>query len=952
MTSLSAQLRGAAILTLTMVVSLATTIATPARAQEVRLKGHTAALAPESTFRGRVDASENVEFALTLPLRNVAELDTLLARLYDPNDTLHGQFLTPEQFTARFGPTAKDYAKLKAYAVSKGFSIKAETPGRTMLTLSAPASVVQAAFKVGLNQYTSADGRRFIRPDAEPAVDLSVAPLVNAVVGLDTSAVATPRSHIVPGYENIDANAQPRVGAGGTGPGLTFAPKDISAAYNVPYSLSNGAGQTVALFQLDGFLASDISAYEKQWGLPNVPIEIVLVNGATGGILSAGGQEEVTLDLEMVLAMAPGVTKIIDYCTTQGTVGILAGYQQIATENRARQVSTSWGNAEPNLSASYMASENNIFKQMAAQGQSMFGPAGDAGSNDNHSSLSVDDPGAQPFVTCCGGTHLSTNGPGGSYKSETVWNDLATINPGATGGGISTVWPIPSWQTAAAAGNAQASKSMRNVPDVALNADTLSPYAVYVSPPGLTPGWYGIGGTSAAAPSWAAFTAIANQKRAALGLSSIGFLNPILYAIASTPRYATDFQDVVSGNNPAYNAVSGYDLATGLGSFNGVNLFTDLVAFTSAPTLSSILPTTVAANTAFTLTVNGSNFTSNSKINVGAVTVPTTFVSATQLTSAIPATLLTVAGTSAVSVTTPAPGGGTSSSANLTVTAISPVIAHVLLKSVGGSEAVWSVKKDGTFASTAAFGPFGSWQAQFIADGPDGLPRILWVDGTGAFSVWVTQPNGSYVSSQGFGPFTGWSPQGISVGGDGLSRILLQNTNGSIAVWTLDSSLNFLSSTAALGPFGGWAGKAISVGPDNLIRVLFVNGSQSSVWTLNAAGAFGSSTAAFGPITGWAASSIAVGSDNLTRLIWNGSGSTAIWTLNAGGAFSTSSPAEGPFGAWTAISHAVGSDNFSRLLLSNGSQFAVWLFSGVSTFSSSPSFGPISGWSAKAVAAP
>src|SRR5262249_10971213 len=160
----------------------------------------------------------------------------------------------------------------------------------------------------------------------------------------------------------------------------------------------------------------------------------------------------------------------------------------------------------------------------------------------------------------------------GSYNGETTWNDLQSAHPGAGGGGISEFWTLPSWQQGAISAESKASTTMRNVPDVSLDAG--SPYSIYA-----LGRWCGVGGTSAASPLWAAFTALVNQNRSASGRAPIGFVNPALYKIGSDPHYADDFHDIADGSdNGVYPATAGYDAATGWGSFKGPALLADLSA--------------------------------------------------------------------------------------------------------------------------------------------------------------------------------------------------------------------------------------------------------------------------------------------------------------------------------------------------------------------------------------
>ena len=336
---------------------------------------------------------------------------------------------------------------------------------------------------------------------------------------------------------------------------------------------------------MDGYDASDISAYESQFDLPSVPLQNVLIDGAS----SAAGPnaDEVTLDIELQIALAPGASKILVYETGDTDSETLDGYSRIAEDDQAKQISTSWGLDEPDIASSTLQAENTIFQQMAAQGQTIYSASGDNGAYDTGSrrdGLTVDDPASQPYVCGVGGTTLTTSGAGGVYVSETTWNAGSVAN-GAGGGGISTVWPIPIWQQSAVSSASRGSATMRNVPDVSLNADPNTGYAIYTQG-----SWVVYGGTSCAAPLWAAFTALVNQQRTARGLAPLGQANPSLYPILTAARYATDFHDIKDGStNLYYPAVTGYDDATGLGTFNGATLLADL-----AP---AVAGTTTAAHT-------------------------------------------------------------------------------------------------------------------------------------------------------------------------------------------------------------------------------------------------------------------------------------------------------------------------------------------------------------------
>jgi hypothetical protein len=299
------------------------------------------------------------------------------------------------------------------------------------------------------------------------------------------------------------------------------------------------------------------------------------VSGAPGYSGVANAVAEVSLDIELIIAMAPGLSKVLVY---EGS-NPYDVFNKIATDNSAKQISCSWTwNVGPTHSWGHPGSKtlDSQLQQMAAQGQSFFQAAGDS---DAYTGGQAIDSSTGPipvdsiYVTSVGGTSLTMSGTGVSWASETVWN---WGNNTGSGGGVSPNYPIPSWQTNVSMAANNGSTINRNIPDVALTAD-----AVNVVHNNGSSGSFG--GTSCAAPLWAGFTALVNQQSAAVGNAPVGFLNPALYAIAGT-NYSACFHDTTAGNNIGnntpglYNAVSGYDLATGLGTPNGTNLINVLAA--------------------------------------------------------------------------------------------------------------------------------------------------------------------------------------------------------------------------------------------------------------------------------------------------------------------------------------------------------------------------------------
>lgn len=543
----------------------------------VRLSGHVPSKAlSDSVFLKSLDADAHVPLTFILPLRNIEALEELVKRIYDPSDLEHyGKYLTSEEFAERFAPTQEDYDHVIAYAQSLGLNIAGTHSNRTLLNVSGPAEAIERAFNLRLHHYQKSNGRTFYAPDNDPEVPGAVAFMLHGIVGLDNHARW--HSYIRPkktaeGFLTSEASSH----AHPSGPAGGYSPNDIITAYNLTGMSANGAGQIIAMFELGKYQASDINEYTNYFGLPPAKLKNILVDGGASGGIDA----EVTLDIELALALA-AQSQIYVYEGPNSDQGVLDTYNRIATDNLAKQVSTSWGLGEDGVNAQYLQAENAIFLQMAAHGQTIYAAAGDSGAYDDQSShkLVVDDPASQPYVVAVGGTKLTVNPTSGAYSNEVVWNEGAS--QGAGGGGVSSYWPLPSWQTNV---STLYSKTHRNVPDVALNADPNTGYSIYFNGQ-----WTTYGGTSCAAPLWAAFTACINQQRASSQKPVLGFANPLLYAIGVGSTYLSNFHDITSGNNLYYPAGKGYDNATGWGSFMGSNLFASLTNSTPPSQVSPLL---------------------------------------------------------------------------------------------------------------------------------------------------------------------------------------------------------------------------------------------------------------------------------------------------------------------------------------------------------------------------
>ncbi len=569
-----------------LVAALAAFSAEPGRKV---LSGHVPQNAGRLSGTGRLASSRPLALALGLPLRNQDQLAELLRQLYDPASTNFHQFLTPPEFTARFGPTEADYATVKNFALTNGFTITGTHPNRVVLDVRADAAQVERAFHVGLRTFRHPmEARDFFAPDIEPTVDAAV-PLLH-IAGLDNYALPRPMSVVTP-LRAATVKTAPQAGSGGGG---TYLGNDFRASY-VPGTTLTGSGQSVALLQFDGYYASDISAYISLAGLTNYPV--VLTNIAVNGGVATpgGGNVEVCLDIEMVLSMAPGVSKIIVYEAPNGSTAWSTILSRIANDNLARQIGCSWGNTTPGAKD---PTSETIFKQMAAQGQSFFNASGDSDAFTN----GIPFPSESTNITQVGGTILSTTGPGGDWMGEVSWN---RNNGVGTGGGVSANYSIPVWQQGLSMTSNHGSTTLRNVPDVAMTSESV----LVIFNNGTTGS---AGGTSCAAPLWAGFMALVNQQAAAVGQAPVGFINPAVYAIGKSSLYNSCFHDTVAGDN--YNAssptnfpaVAGYDLCTGWGTPNGTNLINALVwpppIFLTTPASRNV---TNGANVSFSATVGG-----------------------------------------------------------------------------------------------------------------------------------------------------------------------------------------------------------------------------------------------------------------------------------------------------------------------------------------------------------
>jgi subtilase family serine protease len=523
---------------------------------------HSAVANGQAKVVGQLPATQILRLVIVLPLRNQTELDNLLTDLYNPSSPSYHHFLTVDQFTAEFGPTQEDYNTALAFAEDNGFTVVATSRNRLNIQVTGTVATIQRAFHVTMRTYQHpTENRIFYSPDREPTVDLPFQ--LWHISGLDNYSIPHPA-----GLTRRPASYGAKSGATtGSGPSASFLGSDMRAAYYGGTSLT-GSGQSLGLLEYYGTDLADLQTYytNAHQTYPGSIIHLVSTDGTSTSCVDdrAGGDcddTEQTLDMTQALGMAPALSSLVMYVGSTDAA-IFNAMATASPLNAQLSSSWTWSPADP-------STDNPYFEEFAAQGQNLFQAAGDDGKWTTSGSGSEIYPADDVYITSVGGTDLETSSAAGPWASETAWSD--------GGGGISPdKFAIPSWQTSAAAGCSSCSKSYRNGPDVSGNAN----FTYYVCADQTTCTANEYGGTSFAAPLWAGFLALTNQQSVANGNGTLGFINPSLYTIGEGSSYDSDFHDITSGSN-GYSATTGYDLASGWGSPNGVDLINALAGSAS-----------------------------------------------------------------------------------------------------------------------------------------------------------------------------------------------------------------------------------------------------------------------------------------------------------------------------------------------------------------------------------
>ncbi|MGD0892848.1 MAG: S53 family serine peptidase [Terracidiphilus sp.] len=645
---------------------------------------------------GQLPSDQIMKLDIVLNMRDRAGLQAFLADLYDPSSPVYRKFLTPQQFTAKFGPTQADYDAVLSWAKANGLTVVGGSRDGMDVQVSGRVSAIQSAFHIELRTYQHpTENRIFYAADREPVTSLPFS--LWHVSGLDNYSIPHPMYVKKSDYakaHGIDAAKVVSHATTGSGPSASFLGSDMRAAYYGGTALT-GAGQNLGLFEYEGTDLADLTTYFKNVGQTNnVPITLLSTDGTSTSCLytRAGGDcddTEQTLDMTQAIGMAPGLASLVMYIGSTDTaiISAMTTHSPLPTT-----IGCSWGwtPADPTTLDPY-------FEKMASQGQNFFAASGDSST---WSSSNEAWPADDANVISVGGTDLTTASAAGPWKSETAWSD--------SGGGISPdKIAIPAWQQLSGVINStnKGSTTYRNGPDVSANAN----FTFYTCADQEACLANEYGGTSFATPMWAAYIALANEQLANNGEATLGFIDPAIYEIGVGSSYDTDFHDITSGTSGSYSAEVGYDLVTGWGSPNGAALINALAPASSSPTFS------LSASPASLSVVAGSS---------GSSTITSTVVGGFDSAVALTASGLPTGVTATFSPTS-ITGSGTSS---LTLATASTTTAGTYTITVtgtgGGITQTTSVALTVTAAATPTFSLSASPASVSVVEGSSGSSTI------------------------------------------------------------------------------------------------------------------------------------------------------------------------------------------------------------------------------------
>jgi kumamolisin len=501
---------------------------------------------------GPADPNEKMEVTVYLRRGSKPEAYPNIAQLGSlPVKERH--HLSREEFANAHGAGADDLAKVRQFATEFGLQVKEENPARRSVVLGGTVEAFSRAFGTTLERYEHPTKGSYRGRTGTLTIPTELAPVIEGVFGLDNRPQAKPHFRIR--GKKAKQQAQPE----------SYDPTQVAQAYDFPTAV-NGTGQAIAILELGGgYKPADLNTFFSNLKLSTPQVTATGVDGGSNVPTGdpSGPDGEVELDIEVAGSIAPGARIGVYFApnTDQGFLDALTTAIH-DTALKPSVISISWGGAENTWTQQAMNAFDSAAQDAASMGITIFAASGDNGATDGdpNGKLEVDFPASCPHMTGCGGTKLVLSGS--AIESEVVWNELSN-QEGASGGGVSQIFPPPTWQQNAKVPNAPNKKPGRGVPDVAGDADPTTGYNVLVDGSATV-----IGGTSAVAPLWAGLTALLNQSLS----QSVGFLNPLLYV---QPALAT-FHDISSGNNDGYSAGPGWDPCTGQGSPDGSKLLAAL----------------------------------------------------------------------------------------------------------------------------------------------------------------------------------------------------------------------------------------------------------------------------------------------------------------------------------------------------------------------------------------
>src|SRR5690242_14382583 len=475
--------------------------------------------------------------------------------------------ISRDELAARHGTDPSDLALIRDVLGRFGLTVTGADAGARRVTVAGPISAFSQAFGATLRLVSA----------PHPAVNGGVAQhrqrvgglevpaeldgVVLAVLGLDDRPQASPQIRRLGGIQAAAATQLPPT---------SYTPAQVAQAYNFPAG-TDGTGQTIAIIELGGgFDTADLDTYFSGLGITVPSVTAVGVDGGSngGGQDPQGADGEVLLDIEVAGAAAPGARQVVYFAPNSDRGFVDAITTAVHASPTPTVVSISWGQSEDSWTGQARAAMDQAFADAAALGVTVTAAAGDNGSGDNvpDGKAHADFPASSPHALACGGTSLRLDPATGAIVSETVWNDGA--HGGATGGGVSDMFALPSWQASAGVPDiAGMAKTGRGVPDVAGNADPRTGYRVRVDGQDTV-----VGGTSAVAPLWAALICRLAQATG----QSFGLMQSLLYAGVTAGAVAPGFRCIETGTNGAYAACVGWSACTGLGVPDGPALLARL----------------------------------------------------------------------------------------------------------------------------------------------------------------------------------------------------------------------------------------------------------------------------------------------------------------------------------------------------------------------------------------